>query len=162
MPRRILVIKTTLTNLRKIIKNSLLEARGFDWDATIKRNKPYITDDPYLFYSLRQNGNPMSIEHYALNPVALPTSVIELIEGNEFLQDSKCVGKISTFMQGHSIYLFRNSQSYIVVAKEYGTGRLTVADGISPSDYSRLVEVTKYMASLKSGNPDLDKHISRK
>ena len=158
-------MRITKRQLRQIIKTSLLEARARrtppDLGAINKRNKPYIISDASLFYWLRQNGNPLSIEHYSMNPVAMPEVILELISENSFLQGTKCIGRIASYMNGHAIYLFADRNEYKVVCRDHETAGLIVAENIPQSEYELLVEVTEYMRKMKSGNIELDSYISK-
>ena len=160
-------MKITKRQLRRIIREEysrlktqglIKEGKAEEWDAKIKRNKPYIMGDASLFYWLRQNGNPLSIEHYSMSPVSMPEVILELISENAFLQGTKCIGRIASYMSGYAIYLFADRNEYKVVCREHTTGALIVAE--IPRDEELLVEITRYMTKMSSGNAELDSYIT--
>jgi len=158
-------MRITESKLRQIVKRVLLEARPRrspppDLGAISKRNKQYITSDASLFYWLRQNGNPLSIAHYSMEPFSMPETVIEMISENSFLSGFKCIGQISTIMTGYAVYLFANQNEYTVICRNHKDGRLIVADGILRREYELLVDLTDYMVKMRSGNAELDSYIS--
>jgi|SRR6056300_619682 hypothetical protein len=155
-------MKTTITNLRKIIKRSLLEASSPPSIGELsKRNKPYITSDASLFYWLRQNNHPLSVAHYAMEPFSMPKVIIELVNEHSFLSGYRVIGRISTYMNGYAVYLFSDESNYAVVCMNHKTGGLIAAENIPIGEYELLVEVTDYMRKMNSGIPELDSYISK-
>jgi hypothetical protein len=151
-------MKITESRLRRIIKKTLVESRP-DLSAASRRNKPYIMSDESLYYWLRQNMNPLSIDHYSLEPYRMHERVIDLIENNSFLSGFRCIGQVMTYMKNYSVYLFANRNEYTVVCINHSTDGLITAKGIPRSDYELLVELIKYMSKKESGNSELEQYI---
>lgn len=154
-------MKTTIPKLRKIIRTTLQESARLSFSETIARNKEYIVGDPSLYYWLRQNRNPMSVAHYATDPVSMPREYIDLIETEPSLQGTKCIGTIGAWSKDHRIILFANAPftEYIVVFQNYQTQAVDILVTI-PVKPELLVQIVDYVRKGEMGNAELDKYIS--
>ena len=120
-------MKMTEANLRYLVRKSLVESI-----SVLDQNKPYIMSDASLYYWLQQNGYPFSVQHYAMEPQSLPSDIKKLMDDNQFLLGFKCIGRIGSWMRGHSIYLFGDHMAaeYIVVFKDFKTCLNWIKDNV--------------------------------